>query len=309
MGATGQTNTQPRIDFSVQKEGVMRIILSTVAGALTLMIVQGLVGTLWPPAAPPPPSGALPWAAAANVVMALTLSLLASGARWRGWRLAAALFVIAFSIGSLSAFIEAVFFDVIPLADVATYVPMLTLPLLACVLAVIAALGHWRTAARTSAALPLPSAVFLISRGAVVAVVYTFCYFLAGMLVYPYIRDYYASKALPSMVAVAAMQLFVRGPLFAAVLTLLTRMLPGSRRRHAVVSAAAMAVFLGVIPLIVPNAILPDAVRWAHFVEVVSSNFVFGAVAGWLMNAPHAILPGPAPTGAPREEIVHGSAH
>ena len=106
------------------------------------------------------------------------------------------------------------------------------------------------------------------------------------------------------------MQLLVRGPLLAAALTLLVRMLPGSRRLHAAAGAAAMSLFLGVIPLIVPNSILPDHVRWAHFVETVTSGFLFGAVAGWLMSAPRAILPGPARrAGAPVEEIVHGSAH
>ena len=40
--------------------------------------------------------------------------------------------------------------------------------------------------------------------------------------------------------------------------------------------------------LVVPNAVFPDAIRWAHFVEVVTSNFVFGAIAGWLMSGPGA---------------------
>jgi hypothetical protein len=310
MGAAGEAGAPPHRGGSIEKEHVMRIIVSTVAGMLALSIMQGVIGTLWPPAAPPPPANTALWAIASNLLMALTLTVFASRACWHGLRLAAALFAVAFSIGQLSAFIEAVFFDVIPLRDMPTYVPMFTLPLAACTVTVIATLGVWRKPARAEMPSPPPTASFLVSRGALAAILYTCCYFVAGTFVYPYIRDFYASRQLPATGAVAAMQLLVRGPLLAAALALLARMLPGSRRLHAAAGAAAMALFLGVIPLIIPNPILPDHVRWAHFFEVVPSNFLFGAVAGWLMSAPHAILPGSAHrSGARREEIVHGPAH
>jgi hypothetical protein len=252
---------------------MMRIILATIAGMLALTIMQGVTGTFWPPAAPPPPVNAVPWGIASNLLMALTLTVFASRARWHGSRLAAALFAIAFSIGHLSAFIEAVFFDVIPLRDVPTFVPMFTLPLAACIVTVIATLRVWRKPARAEMPSPLPTASFLVSRGALAAILYTCCYFVAGTFVWPYVRDFYASRQLPATGAVAAMQLLVRGPLLAAALTLVARMLPGSRRLHAAAGAAAMSLFLGVIPLIVPNPILPDHVRWAHFVETVASGF------------------------------------
>ena len=288
----------------------MRIILSSIAGMLALSIAQGVVGAISPPAAPPLPANAVPWGIASNLLMALTVTVFASRARWHGWKLAGALFAIAFSIGNLSAFIEAVFFDVVALRDVPSYVPMFTLPLAACIVTVIATLGVWRRPARADGPSPTPTASFLVGRGALVAIAYYCCYFVAGEFVWPYVRDFYASRQLPGTGAIAAMQLLVRGPLLAAALTLLVRMLPGSRRLHAAAGAAAMSLFLGVIPLIVPNSILPDHVRWAHFVETVTSGFLFGAVAGWLMSAPRAILPGPARrAGAPVEEIVHGSAH
>ena len=40
----------------------------------------------------------------------------------------------------------------------------------------------------------------------------------------------------------------------------------------------------GVAPLLMPNPYLPDAVRWAHFVETSVSNLVFGALAGWILQ-------------------------
>jgi len=36
--------------------------------------------------------------------------------------------------------------------------------------------------------------------------------------------------------------------------------------------------------------ILPDSVRWAHFCEVTSANFVFGAVVAWLWSRPRVAL-------------------
>lgn len=44
----------------------------------------------------------------------------------------------------------------------------------------------------------------------------------------------------------------------------------------------AFTFISGVANLIMPNGIFPEQVRWAHFYEVSSSNFVFGFVVGWL---------------------------
>ena len=82
-----------------------------------------------------------------------------------------------------------------------------------------------------------------------------------------------------------ALQLLVRGPVFVACCLLLVRMLglPGSKAALAV--GTAFALVSGVAPLMVPNPFLPDAVRWVHFAEVVSSNLVFGAVVVWIWKA------------------------
>lgn len=52
--------------------------------------------------------------------------------------------------------------------------------------------------------------------------------------------------------------------------------------------AGATLSVLGGGGLIVPNPYLPDAVRWAHLVEVGVSNFVYGAFIGWLLTSPRA---------------------
>ena len=45
----------------------------------------------------------------------------------------------------------------------------------------------------------------------------------------------------------------------------------------------AYAMFMNT-SLLVPNPIMPDAVRAAHFVETASSNFIFGLIVGGLTN-------------------------
>jgi hypothetical protein len=50
----------------------------------------------------------------------------------------------------------------------------------------------------------------------------------------------------------------------------------------------------GLAPLLVPNPLMPDAIRYAHMVEVVCSNLVFGGIAGWLLSPRRAILPAPS---------------
>jgi len=46
------------------------------------------------------------------------------------------------------------------------------------------------------------------------------------------------------------------------------------------------AFFFGVwsFGLLLPNPLMPEAVRVAHFSETLSSNFVFGALVAWLFT-------------------------
>jgi hypothetical protein len=49
---------------------------------------------------------------------------------------------------------------------------------------------------------------------------------------------------------------------------------------------AIFTVLSGIAPLLIPNPVFPDAVRWVHMCEVTSSNFVFGIIVGWLWGGP-----------------------
>src|ERR1700730_16747097 len=57
-----------------------------------------------------------------------------------------------------------------------------------------------------------------------------------------------------------------------------TQRCAGSRGRFTFLS--------GVAPLLMPNPFFPDSVRWVHFCEVTSENFVFGVIVAWLWGKP-----------------------
>jgi hypothetical protein len=126
-------------------------------------------------------------------------------------------------------------------------------------------------------------------RFAVADVAYPVLYFVAGTIVFPYIRDFYATQTLPPFAELLSVQLFIRGPILVAVCLVMTRMLGLPRLAGAVAVGLILSILNGIAPLIIPSGVFPDAVRWAHFYETSISNFVFGALVGWLWSKPEAV--------------------
>ena len=88
------------------------------------------------------------------------------------------------------------------------------------------------------------------------------------------------------MAMIAAVQLSIRGPLFVLLCLFLTRMLRLPRLSGVLAVGTVFTLLSGVAPLLIPNPYFPDVVRWAHFCEVTSSNFLFGAFVAWLWGQP-----------------------
>ena len=63
------------------------------------------------------------------------------------------------------------------------------------------------------------------------------------------------------------------------------------RLSGALTVGALFALLSGVAPLLMPNPYFPDSVRWAHFCEVTSSNFLFGVIVAWLWGEPKLAEP------------------
>ena len=119
---------------------------------------------------------------------------------------------------------------------------------------------------------------------------YLFLYYAAGTIIFPYVKDFYATQHLPSTGTLVALQLLIRGPVFVVLCLAITRMLGLSRITGALAAGAIFTLLTGVAPLLIPSPVFPDSVRWLHFAEVTSSNFVFGAIVGWLWGQPKLSL-------------------
>lgn len=126
-------------------------------------------------------------------------------------------------------------------------------------------------------------------RFAVSDLAYPFLYLVAGTIIFPYVRAYYATQTLPPMAEVLSVQLFIRGPILVVICLVMTRMLGLPRVAGAVGVGLILATLNGIAPLIIPSSVFPDGVRWAHFFETTISNFVFGAFVGWLWGRPQAV--------------------
>jgi hypothetical protein len=272
----------------------LRWLLTTLAATI-LQAVAGMV-FIGDRIAPPPgsPGTLLAWSLCANGLSAAVLLGLASHSRWTGLRSMLALFAVAFGVGSAVNLLEAVVFDVMA-AGLAVRALLMFLVTSAILCALVAALTrhHRPHDSPGSEALPPPPAVW---RFAAVAALYVVTYFTAGTLVYPFIEDFYRTVTVPPRGVVALLQLLVRGPFFAAIAFLLLRYLTGSPWAIALWTGAAFSIVGGIAPLLVPNSTFPDAVRWAHLVEVSVSNFAFGVAASLLLSA----RPAPALAASPR---------
>ena len=253
---------------------------------LYLIAVYAVLGMLiTSPAAPP--ENAAPWFLASNVLVATVLCFLAVRSDWRGMRLAAALSGIPFVI-TLTNYLEGMFFLTNVEIDWAT-------ESLRVVLVGILMLPLWALLFPKSG--PSSSDVRL-SAGAVkerpwrlvlAHLAFATLYFTAGVMVFPFVRDFYATQTLPPRGVLLMLQLLVRGPIFVGVCLVMTRMLGLPRLAGAVTVGAAFATLNGIAPLIIPSSVFPDAVRWAHLVEVTVSSLVFGALVAWLWGKPNRV--------------------
>jgi hypothetical protein len=246
---------------------------------LVLTVLQGLLSFLVPPAAAT--AGAFGLVLLSN---AMTAGLLVwIGRRLGGPRLTRALVLWAIWGGiQFNSMIETLLFDVrIPPVDVV----WLTLFLLSCSAGLALFLG-WLLSPRPAAVEPAGVGAPAWWRVVVCDFAYIALYFTAGALAWPWLREFYEARPMPSTAAVAAMQVF-RGLVFTAIALLIVRRLHASRTAGALATGVALSVLGGIAPLLMPNPYMPEAVRYAHLPEVGVSNFLFGLLAGWLL-APSA---------------------
>lgn len=111
---------------------------------------------------------------------------------------------------------------------------------------------------------------------------YVVTYFVAGMIVWPVVRPFYASQTMPSPVTLLQLQI-LRGLILTSLLALLANRLRAQRSTVVLLGGLALSVF-GASPLLTPTAYFPDFARLAHLFEVGLSNFAYGCAATFVLT-------------------------
>ena len=263
---------------------IVRFFLAWIA----LLAAQMVAGMLIHVNVPPMPN-IFRWLMLSNAFVVLALGAAAMRSEWKGWKLGLALFAIPAAIATLNM-VEGVLFLTNSRID---WRGIFALSVVGYALA--AAVWAFIFSSKgpiTNAdewAFPERTLFQKLWRLVFCSAAYVFLYFLAGFIIFPYVRDFYATQHIPSFGQIVVLQFFFRGPVFVLVCLLLLRMfrLPGLSGGLAV--GLAFTLLSGVATLIIPNPFFPDAVRWVHFGEVTSSNFVFGCVVGWVWGTAHRV--------------------
>ena len=124
-----------------------------------------------------------------------------------------------------------------------------------------------------------------------IAVFYVIIYLSFGIWVFQPLagdafQEYYGDLQLPWWFI--PFQL-LRGLIWAALALPVIGMMKGARWEAGLAVALSFSVLLGV-QLLFPNEFQPENIRMAHFVEILSSQFLFGWVVVWLLHRHHGSL-------------------
>lgn len=271
----------------------LKVIILTILlvgiGRLVLMIV-GLKDA----AQAADPAGTMIGLFVARALQVIVLSYVIIRSRWNGWRLVVTTFVVFFGIEIFLNLLEEVVFsqnfvNIIP----AGRVPEMFLhgAITLALFSPLAVLVHGKMkggeeSQEPSLRLVMPWMVWtrrLIMIAVIYMVIYfLFSYFVAIPLAREAFEEYFHHVQTTNWMWIFPFQL-LRGLLFTAWAFPVIRMMKG-RLWEAKLAVALLFSVIMAAGLLVPSDIMPDKMRMAHFVEVISSNFLFGWIVVWLLN-------------------------
>lgn len=218
--------------------------------------------------------------------------------RWTGWRLVLTTFFVFYGVKTFLSQIETVVFlqylsDIVP----TEMVPQLFIQgaITAAIFSPLAVLILGRMRGKEEAPEPnqrlvMPWTEWLWKLLAI-AVIYVVIYISFGAFVFTPLageafQEYYGNLQMPGWILPFQM---LRGLIWAGLALPVIRMMKG-RWWEAGLAVALLFSVLMASSLLVPNELMPKAIRMAHFVEVSSSNFLFGWIVVWLLNRHHSSL-------------------
>ena len=254
-----------------------RALLAFVAIAI-VQVVAGIMVPMKPVAIP----HLAQWMLVNLAITVAALTPLAARAEWQGWRLGAVVSAIPLAIFAINLIESLVF---LPNTNL-EWGKIFLYTLVSAVLSV--PVWGFLFGRRKDLSIDHYHPIHSQSRGelawkfALCDLLYVFLYFAVGAIIFPYVKDFYATQRLPSAEAIAALQFFVRAPMFILLALAMTRMLGLPRLSGALAVGLVFTLLTGAAPLLIPNPVFPDSVRWAHFCEVTSEMFIFGAAVAWL---------------------------
>jgi len=220
-----------------------------------------------------------------GLLVVLALGLVAAGSRQQGWKLAATFFVLYFGINQLNALDEALIFrvglkgtEVFHMMASGFLTSLIFSPLLVLIL------GCWKKAPQEEPGPLVPrSAANWVGRILLGDLLYVLCYFVAGIIAFPFVKDFYAGIKLPGPRSILQMEVF-RGLVYVSAGLAVVQGMKGQRARAAFALGLSFPILAGVAPLLLPSRFLPDYVRLAHGFEIGISNFVYGVLLGYLLT-------------------------
>ena len=259
---------------------VPRALLAFVAIAI-VQVVAGMIVPMKPVAVP---HLAL-WMLLTLAITVAAQAPLAARSEWLGWRLGAAVAAIPLAVFAINLIEALVFLPNTSLEWGKIFLYMAVTALL-CVPVWAFLFRRKDVSGNHYHPIRSQSRGELVWKFIVCDLLYLFLYFAVGAIIFPYVKDFYATQRLPSTASISALQLVVRGPMFIFLALALTRILGLPRLNGALVVGLVFTILTGAAPLLIPNPVFPDTVRWAHFCEVTSEMFIFGAAVAWLWGPP-----------------------
>jgi uncharacterized membrane protein (DUF485 family) len=220
-----------------------------------------------------------------GLLVVLALGLVSASSRQQGWKLSGTLFVLYFGINQLNTLDEALLFKVGLKAPQVFHMMasgFLT-ALIFCPLLVLI-LDCWKKTPQEEVGplVPRPAANW-VGRILLGVLLYVLCYFVAGIIAFPFVKDFYAGVKLPGPASILEMEIF-RGLVYVAAGLAVVHGMKGQRARAAITLGLSFPILAGVAPLLLPNPYLPGYVRLAHGFEIGISNFVYGILLGYLLT-------------------------
>lgn len=236
-----------------------------------------------------------------SLLMTLVLAWLALRSRWHGWKLAGTLFVILYGINTFLSQIETAVFPAVAnrllpgmLAGFFISGLILAVPFSLLAVWILGKTKKDSAADEPNQRLIMPASEW-VWKLALIAVLYVIIYFTFGYFVAwrtPGLPEFYGGKDPGSFIGqlgnvmrdtpwLPPFQIF-RSMIWTAIALPIIRMMKGKAWEIILAVAFAFSILMAA-PLLFPNPIMPVEVANAHLRELLSSNFLFGALVASIL--------------------------